>query len=130
MEQRRFEIIHEFKGFIGTTEFDDKQIFYTTQFLVENIENRFNIVVCDEFIKSFSGEIDRFIYKSEGLILSEFENELSNCISDENITSFEQIAFSVYGDDYRFSDFNKEISEGKFTYTKLPDQVIKSDLDL
>jgi hypothetical protein len=130
MEPRRIEIVQEFKGFIGTTEFDDKLIFNSTQFLVEHIENRFMILVSDEFIKEFSGDIDRYIFKAEGLILSEFENELVRCILDEDISSFEQLSFSVYGDDYRFADLNKQIADGQFSYTSRVYPIAEIGLDI
>ena len=44
-------IIQEFKGEIGEVEFDDKNIYYASQFILEKIEDKFGEVYNREFIK-------------------------------------------------------------------------------
>ena len=44
-------IIQEFKGEIGGVEFDDKNIYYASQFILEKIEDKFGEVITENLLK-------------------------------------------------------------------------------
>ena len=56
-------IIQEFKGEIGGVEFDDKNIYYASQFILEKIENKFGEVYNREFVEDLRDTIETMEYK-------------------------------------------------------------------
>ena len=83
--------IQDFKGIINSVEFDDKGTFYSTQYVLENIEDRFGEVYNDDFVKDLKEAIDTYTVKVEDFCAAHMEREFVNAI--ENAYSFEEILF-------------------------------------
>ena len=83
-------IIQEFKGEIGGVEFDDKNIYYASQFILEKIEDKFGEVYNREFIKDLRDTIETMEYK------------------------YDEIEFSYYGSDWKIDSLNENIKNNKY----------------
>jgi cell wall-associated serine proteinase prtA len=83
--------LQEFKGFINSVEFDDKGTFYSTEFALRKIEEKFGEVYNDDFVKDLKEAIDVYTMKVEDFCAAHMEREFVNAI--EKVYSFEEILF-------------------------------------
>lgn len=83
--------LQEFKGFINSVEFDDKGTFYSTEFALRKIEEKFGEVYNDDFVKDLKEAIDVYTMKVEDFCAAHMEREFVNAI--EKAYSFEEILF-------------------------------------
>lgn len=104
------EIIQRFQGRINTIMFDDEMNYYTTGYILNNIEEKFGEIYTDEFISELSRAIERVSIKCEDFTLSDLENSLTNAI--ELADKFDDIYFDYY---YIPSDLNERLAAGEFT---------------
>ena len=95
------EIISKFKGTIYGVEIDKESIYYTVEFLLENIENRFE--------EKYLFQKFRAYYKYDSFNFYEFENGINF-----NVKEFKKLEFQYLEDDYYFEFLNKNIKKGKY----------------
>ena len=105
-------IIQEFKGEIGGFEFDDKNIYYASQFILEKIEDKFGEVYNREFIKDLRDTIETMEYKYDEFSFAILEDDFYKAVKEAN--SFNEIEFSYYGSDWKIDSLNENIKNNKY----------------
>jgi len=98
-------IIQEFKGEIGGVEFDDKNIYYASQFILEKIEDKFGEVYNREFIKDLRDTIETMEYKYDEFSFAILEDDFYKAVKEAK--SFNEIKFSLV----KCDQILKEISD-------------------
>lgn len=101
-------VLQSFKARINSVEFDDYQLYMTTDCILEKIDDKFGTIYTDEFIKDLADVIERYFFKVDDLIVSELEWNMSNDI--ENAETFKDIEFT----DYYINDINNRIKDGSY----------------
>lgn len=101
-------VLQSFKARINSVEFDDYQIYMTTDRILEEIDDKFGTIYTDEFIKDLSDVIQLYFFKVEKLIVSELEYNMIDDI--ENAEKFTDIQFS----DYYINHINNQIKDGSY----------------
>lgn len=120
--------IQNFKGIISLVKntdkgayqylvgFDDKGVFYSTEYILEKIENKFGEIYNIEFVKDLKAAIETYTVKQEDFCAAYMERELVNAI--EEAESFEDIQF----DECDLSIFsyylNEKIKDGSYIYKR------------
>lgn len=104
------EILQPFKGRINTVIIDTDPVYWSTSYILDQIEEKFGEIYTDEFISALSWAIERVSIKCEDFAFSDLENSLENAI--ELADKFEDIYFDYY---YIPSDLNERIAAGEFT---------------
>ena len=104
------EIISKFKGTIYGIEIDKESIYYTVEFLLENIENRFGEkYLFQKFVEDLVEAIYRAYHKYDSFNFYEFENGINF-----DVKEFKKLEFQYMEDDYYFEFLNKNIKKGKY----------------
>ena len=111
------KIIQEFLGEIGNVQFDDKNVYYSTSYLLETIEDKFGEVYTEEFVEELRNTISTMYLKYEGFSYNDLEQEFYYCIDEAS--NFEGIKFDYFGSDWKIEDLNKGITEGIYTQQNL-----------
>lgn len=102
------QVIQKFKARINSIEFNDYQLYTTTEFILEKINEAFGEIYTDEFIKDLAYVIQRYFVKIDDLIISELEWNMSKDI--ENAENFKDIKFT----DYYINEINDRIKDGSY----------------
>lgn len=105
-------IIQEFKGEIEGVEFDDKNIYYASQFILEKIENKFGEVYNREFIEDLRDTIETMEYKYDEFSFAILEDDFYEAVKEAK--SFNEIKFSYYGSDWKIDSLNENIKNNKY----------------
>ena len=105
-------IIQEFKGEIGRVEFDDKNIYYASQFILEKIEDKFGEVCNKSFIEDLRDTIETMEYKYDEFSFAILEDDFYKAVKEAN--SFNEIEFSYYGSDWKIDSLNENIKNNKY----------------
>ena len=99
-----------------TIEFYDKELFNSTEYILQKIEEKFGEVYNAEFVKDLKQAIETYTVKQEDFCAAYMERELVNAI--EKSESFENIQF----DEYVLSIFsyylNEKIKDGSYIYKR------------
>lgn len=102
------QILQKFKARINSVEFDDYQLYATTEYVLEQINNKFGEIYIDEFIHDLADVISIYFFKIDNLIVSELEWNMVNDI--ENAETFKDIEFT----DYYINNINDKIKDGSY----------------
>ena len=102
------EVLQSFKARINSVEFDDYQLYMTTDRILEEIDDKFGTIYTDEFIKDLADVIQLYFFKVDKLIISELEWNMLNDIEDAE--TFRDIQFS----DYYINHINDQIKDGSY----------------
>lgn len=102
------QVLQKFKARINSIEFDDYQLYTTTEFILEKINENFGEIYTDEFIKDLAYVIQRYFVKIDDLIISELEWNMSKDI--ENVENFKDLEFK----DYYINEINDSIKNGSY----------------
>lgn len=102
------EVLQSFKARINSVEFDDYQLYMTTDRILEEIDDKFGTIYTDEFIKDLADVIQLYFFKVDKLIISELEWNMLNDIEDAK--TFQDIQFS----DYYVNHINEQIKDGSY----------------
>lgn len=102
------EVLQSFKARINSVEFDDYQLYMTTDRILEEIDDKFGTIYTDEFIKDLADVIQLYFFKVDKLIISELEWNMLNDIEDAE--TFQDIQFS----DYYVNHINEQIKNGSY----------------
>lgn len=101
-------VLQSFKARINSVEFDDYQLYMTTDRILEEIDDKFGTIYTDEFIKDLADVIQLYFFKVDKLIISELEWNMLNDIEDAE--TFIDIQFS----DYYINHINDQIKDGSY----------------
>lgn len=101
-------VLQSFKARINSVEFDDYQLYMTTDRILEEIDDKFGTIYTDEFIKDLADVIQLYFFKVDKLIISELEWNMLNDIEDAE--NFRDIQFS----DYYINHINDQIKDGSY----------------
>lgn len=101
-------VLQSFKARINSVEFDDYQLYMTTDRILEEIDDKFGTIYTDEFIKDLADVIQLYFFKVDKLIISELESNMLNDIEDAE--TFRDIQFS----DYYINHINDQIKDGSY----------------
>lgn len=101
-------VLQSFKARINSVEFDDYQLYMTTDRILEEIDDKFGTIYTDEFIKDLADVIQLYFFKVDKLIISELEWNMLNDIEDAE--TFRDIQFS----DYYINHINDQIKDGSY----------------
>ena len=101
-------VLQSFKARINSVEFDDYQLYMTTDRILEEIDDKFGTIYTDEFIKDLADVIQLYFFKVNKLIISELEWNMLNDIEDAE--TFQNIQFS----DYYVNHINEQIKDGSY----------------
>ncbi len=102
------EVLQSFKARINSVEFDDYQLYMTTDRILEEIDDKFGTIYTDEFIKDLADVIQLYFFKVDKFIISELEWNMLNDIEDAE--TFQNIQFS----DYYVNHINEQIKDGSY----------------
>lgn len=102
------QVIQKFKAHINSVEFDNYQLYMTTEHILEEINEQFGEVYTDEFIQDLAAIIERYFFKVNNLIVSKLEWNMSNDI--KNAKTFRTIEFT----DYYINEINDRIKDGSY----------------
>jgi hypothetical protein len=101
-------VLQSFKARINSVEFDDYQLYMTTDRILEEIDDKFGTIYTDEFIKDLADVIQLYFFKVDKLIVSEIEWNMLNNIEDAE--TFRDIQFT----DYYINHINEQIKDGSY----------------
>jgi hypothetical protein len=101
-------VLQSFKARINSVEFDDYQLYMTTDRILEEIDDKFGTIYTDEFIKDLADVIQLYFFKVDKLIVSELEWNMLNNIEDAE--TFRDIQFT----DYYINHINEQIKDGSY----------------
>lgn len=116
------KIIQQFKGTINGVEVSDKVTFYTCDWILGLIEEKFNIELPTEFVSDFVHVVQK-VYDDEGVgCIEDFENDLFAWVEEpedgESITSLELMP-AQYNIGYGyFNALNRKIKDWDNCYKK------------
>lgn len=107
------KIIQEFKGIINGVECNDKYVYYSLEFLLEEIENKFGEVYNQNFVKDLKESIEIMNQKYEDFSFSMLESEFLYSISQAE--TFNKIEFTYFGSDWKIEKLNENIRDNKYS---------------
>lgn len=117
------KIIQQFKGTINGVEVFDKVTFYTCDWILGLIEDKFNMELPTEFISDLVSVVQK-VYDDEGVgCIEDFENDLFTCVEQDieegaSITSLELMS-AQYNIGYSYFDaLNRKIKDWDNCYKK------------
>lgn len=102
------QVLQSFKARINSVEFDDYQLYMTTDHILEQIDDKFGTIYTDEFIKDLADVIELYFYKVDKLVVSNLEYSMDGDIEDAK--TFQDIQFS----DYYVNHINNQIKDGSY----------------
>lgn len=121
-------IIQEFKGTINGIELSDRELFYDCEYILDQLEDQFDIDLPTSFIDDFIKAYGSIFYDLGSEYLYEFKSHMSSSSWDIDLKDITQLHFDIgsyYDTDARFSEINKNIRNWKNTYGKYPINLLK-----
>ena len=86
------QILTKFEAEINGIKFDDEKIYYSTEYILETIEDQFGEIYNQLFVEDLKYVIDNYINKMDYPSYAELENLMTSNI--ENAEAFEKIVFT------------------------------------
>lgn len=121
-------IIQEFKGTINGIELSDRELFYNCEYILDQLEDQFDIDLPTSFIDDFIKAYASIFYDLGSEYSYEFRSHMSFSSWDIDLKDITQLHFDIgsyYDTDARFSEMNKNIRNWKNTYSKYPINLLK-----
>ena len=126
------KILQNFKGEIGGIIIENENTYYSMDYILENIENKFGKCYNQEFIEDLYTNIENMRLKYDEFSFDKLENVFNYSIRKAKI--FSEIEFNYYGNDSLLDIFNESIKNNKYLkfgelkdeFT-IPKKEIKSD---
>lgn len=106
------KIIQEFQGEINGVVFDDKNIYYASQFILEKVEEKFGEVYNKDFVEDLRDIIETMEYKYDEFSFAILEDDFYKAVKEAK--SFNEIEFSYYGSDWKIDYLNENIKNNKY----------------
>lgn len=110
------EVVQGFKGKINGIEFDDEDIYFSSKFILEQIEEKFGECYSNEFVKELRDTVDN-MYLKYNVKYNEFDFaylEADFISSIGKAEKFNDIKFLYRGGDWQIEKLNEKIAEGAF----------------
>ena len=101
-------VLKSFKARINSVEFDDYQLYMTTDRILEEIDDKFGTIYTDEFIKDLAEVIELYFFKVDNLVVADLKCSMIEDIVDAE--TFQDIQFS----DYYINHINNQIKDGSY----------------
>ena len=105
---------------INGVESDNEDIYYSSKFILEQIENKFGECYSNEFVKELRDTVDT-VYLAYNKFSLYNDNEFSFAYLEEDFTNFiekaekfNDIMFLYGGRDWQIESLNEKIAEGAF----------------
>lgn len=110
----KYEIKQEFIGTINDVEINDKQIYYTTGYMLDLIDTYFGEVYNEQFIKDLAETIRKIKDNTDNFSFEYLEKDFQYVITYESSRKFEELKF----DDYYHAEYlNERLEKGEYTKT-------------
>ena len=106
------KILQNFKGEIGGTIIENENTYYSMDYILENIENKFGKCYNQEFIEDLYTNIENMRLKYDEFSFDKLENVFNYSIREAKI--FSEIEFNYYGNDSLLDIFNESIKNNKY----------------
>ena len=126
------KILQNFKGKIGGIIIENENIYYSMDYILENIENKFGKCYNQEFIKDLYTNIENIRLKYDEFSFDKLENDFNYSIREAK--NFSEIKFNYYSNDSMLDNFNESIKNNKYLKLEdlknefsIPKKEIKSD---
>ena len=103
------KILTPFQGEINEIKFNVEKIYYSTEYILDTIEDQFGEVYNDTFVNNLQYVIERYMNTVDYPSYAELENSMTSDI--ENAKSFEEIKFS----EPYIQQLNDDLSQGLYT---------------
>ena len=103
------QILTFFEGEINDVKFNDEQLYYSTEYILDKIEEQFGEVYNDDFVEELRNFINIYMNKMDYQSYAKLESIMTSNI--ENAKSFEQIIFTEPYIQY----LNDGLSSGLYT---------------
>ena len=103
------QILTFFEGEINSVKFNNEQIYYLTEYILDKIEEQFGEVYNDIFINDLKYVIERYINKMDYASYAELENLMTAYIEDAK--TFEKIIFT----EPYIQQLKDDLSQGLYT---------------
>lgn len=103
------QILTFFKGEINGVKFNNEQIYYSTEYILDEIEEQFGEIYNDDFVNSLQYVIERYMNTIDYPSYAKLENSMTTDI--KNAKSFEEIKFS----EPYIQQLNDDLSQGMYT---------------
>ena len=111
----KIEIISDFIGRINNIVIKDKRIFYSVEYILSKIENKFGECYNKKFIEDLVEQLNYLDLKIENFEFSKFELEINL-----DVKSFKEIKFKYYINEfYGIKEFNDNISRKMYSLYKI-----------
>lgn len=107
------KILTKFEAEINGIKFNDEKIYYSTEYILDEIEEQFGEVYNDIFINNLQYVIERYMNTIDYPSYAKLENSITTDI--ENANSFEEIKFS----EPYIQQLNDDLSQGFYTKWRL-----------
>ena len=126
------KILQNFKGEIGGIIIENENIYYSMDYILENIENKFGKCYNQDFIKDLYTNIENIRLKYDEFSFDKLENVFNYSIREAK--NFSEIKFNYYSNDSMLDNFNESIKNNKYLKLEdlknefsIPKKEIKSD---
>lgn len=122
------KIIQEFIGTINGIELSDRDLFYDCEYILQELEDQFDIDLPTSFINDFIHAYKSIFYDLGSEYSYEFRSHMSSSSWDTDLQDITQLHFDIgsyYDTDAQFSEMNKNIRNWKNTYSKYPINLLK-----
>jgi hypothetical protein len=128
IKKMKSTIIQEFKGTINGIEISDRELFYNCEYILEQLEDQFDIDLPTSFINDFIHAYKSIFYDLGSEYSYEFRSHMSSSSWDTDLQDITQLHFDIgsyYDTNAQFSEMNKNIRNWKNTYSKYPINLLK-----
>ncbi|QGX47389.1 hypothetical protein GPZ88_10200 (plasmid) [Streptococcus ruminicola] len=105
-------IITKFEAKIGEVIFQQENLFYSVQYIVNAIEDKFGDCFQESFVEALRDEIETIYLKYDNFSWSVLENSFYLAI--EEAPTFNAIVFNYNGCDWKLEWLNEEIRTGAY----------------
>ena len=126
------KILQNFKGELGGIITENENIYYSMDYILENIENKFGKCYNQDFIKDLYTNIENIRLKYDEFSFDKLENDFNYSIREAK--NFSEIKFNYYSNDSMLDNFNESIKNNKYLKLEdlknefsIPKKEIKSD---
>ena len=103
-------------------------MFYDCEYILEQLEDQFDVDLPTSFIDDFIKAYTSIFYDLESEYLYDFRSHMSSSSWDIDLKDIARLHFDIgsyYDTDAQFSEMNKNIRNWKNTYAKYPINLLK-----
>lgn len=106
------KILQKFNGEINGVKFDDENNYYSSKFILEQVEEKFGECYSDEFVKKLRDTVNNMYLKYNEFSYAYLEEDFMDSI--RKAEKFGDIKFLYGGGDWQIESLNEKIAEGAF----------------